>query len=49
MIDRDIPAKEELTFDYESSNRNWPLTQGTYPCFCGAKNCRKTLPFNPFV
>jgi SET domain-containing protein len=45
---RDIEAKEELTFEYGRSEQSKTLP-GKYDCHCGAPNCRKKLPFNPYV
>ena len=35
LANRDIPAGEEITFDYGFSFSEWRL----HPCRCGAKNC----------
>jgi SET domain-containing protein len=42
---RDIPAGEELTYDYQFvlEERHTPAAKRRYPCVCGARNCRGTL------
>ncbi|ORY06661.1 hypothetical protein BCR34DRAFT_489947 [Clohesyomyces aquaticus] len=43
---RDIPAGEELTFDYldkEEADDIVEVSEGAIPCLCGAEKCRKWL------
>jgi SET domain-containing protein len=41
----DIPAGEELTYDYHfvTQGRITPAVKRRFPCHCGAANCRGTL------
>ncbi|MBK9924499.1 MAG: SET domain-containing protein-lysine N-methyltransferase [Anaerolineales bacterium] len=41
---RDITEGEEITYDYAINGDN----EGTFPCHCGAKRCRKTYIGNYF-
>lgn len=42
---RDIAVGEELNYDYGLvlDERYTPKLKALYPCWCGSKNCRKTL------
>jgi SET domain-containing protein len=46
---KDISANTEITVDYGSRSSVHSTSGKAYPCHCGSVNCKRFLPFNPYV